>query len=106
MTSDEVRIHFFNIVQRSHSHMKATHFNADIDVQSTSVQGHHVEMENIYDKVFCLLYPQILNCSWSFNTLQQDTQLFANISICDGNKSVQSLTCRLRRKSDQVFSSA
>ncbi|KAI9534257.1 hypothetical protein NQZ68_014665 [Dissostichus eleginoides] len=62
-----------------------------IDVQSTSVQGHHVEMENIYDKVYCLLYPtNILNCSWSFNTLQQDTQLFVNISICNGSKSVQS----------------
>ncbi|KAK5919209.1 hypothetical protein CgunFtcFv8_023117 [Champsocephalus gunnari] len=62
----------------------------DIDVQSSSVQDHHVEMDNIYEKVYCLLYPtNILNCSWSFDTLQQDTQLFVNISICDGDKSVQ-----------------
>ncbi|XP_034095725.1 uncharacterized protein LOC117562059 isoform X2 [Gymnodraco acuticeps] len=60
-----------------------------IDVQSTSVQGHEVELENI--DLTCVLYPtNILNCSWSFNTVQQDTQLFVNISICAGNKSVQS----------------
>ncbi|XP_034006749.1 granulocyte-macrophage colony-stimulating factor receptor subunit alpha-like [Trematomus bernacchii] len=64
----------------------------DIDVLSTLVKEHHVEMENIHDtNLTCLLYPtNILNCSWSFNTLHQDTQLFVNISICDGNKSVQS----------------
>ncbi|XP_033946129.1 interleukin-13 receptor subunit alpha-1-like isoform X1 [Pseudochaenichthys georgianus] len=61
----------------------------EIDVQSTSVQGHKVEMEHI--DLTCVLYPtNILNCSWSFNTVQQDTQLFVNISICAGNKSVQS----------------
>ncbi|KAJ4944191.1 hypothetical protein JOQ06_012736 [Pogonophryne albipinna] len=64
----------------------------NIDAQSTSVQGHEVEREHIHDKdPTCVLYPtNILNCSWSFNTVQQDTQLFVNISICAGNKSVQS----------------
>ncbi|XP_063741488.1 granulocyte-macrophage colony-stimulating factor receptor subunit alpha-like isoform X2 [Eleginops maclovinus] len=63
----------------------------EIDVQTTSVQLHYVEMDQLYNKFHCLLYPtNILNCSWSFNTLHQDTQLFVNISICDGDKSVQS----------------
>ncbi|XP_034411057.1 granulocyte-macrophage colony-stimulating factor receptor subunit alpha-like isoform X2 [Cyclopterus lumpus] len=49
-------------------------------------QGHDVEF-NVND--LCLLYPtDILNCSWSFDTLQKDAQLFVHLSICDDDRAV------------------
>ncbi|KAF1383411.1 hypothetical protein PFLUV_G00131620 [Perca fluviatilis] len=51
----------------------------------SSDPGHDVEEDTVDAKNFhCLFYPtNILNCSWSFPTLQKDTQIFVNISVCD-----------------------
>ncbi|XP_028449948.1 granulocyte-macrophage colony-stimulating factor receptor subunit alpha-like isoform X2 [Perca flavescens] len=48
-------------------------------------QGHKVEEDKVdKENIHCLFYPtNILNCSWSFPTLQKDTQIFVNISVCD-----------------------
>ncbi|XP_074506528.1 uncharacterized protein LOC141776679 [Sebastes fasciatus] len=56
-------------------------------------QENHVEEEKVNEDVFrCLLYPtNLLNCSWSFHTLQKDTHLFVNISICDDKRAVHPL---------------
>ncbi|XP_054452146.1 uncharacterized protein LOC129088907 isoform X3 [Anoplopoma fimbria] len=52
-------------------------------------QVHNVEEDKVFDNFCCLLYPtNILNCSWSFHTLEEDAQLFVHISICDGNSKV------------------
>nr|XP_046263257.1 granulocyte-macrophage colony-stimulating factor receptor subunit alpha-like [Scatophagus argus] len=48
------------------------------------VEDHHVEEDAVYDNYRCLLYPtNILNCSWSFHKLHEDTQLFVYISVCN-----------------------
>ncbi|XP_067461242.1 granulocyte-macrophage colony-stimulating factor receptor subunit alpha-like [Thunnus thynnus] len=41
------------------------------------------------NNISCFIYPtNILNCSWSFHTLQEDAQLFVCISICDTDTTV------------------
>ncbi|XP_070775087.1 interleukin-5 receptor subunit alpha-like isoform X1 [Enoplosus armatus] len=64
----------------------------DLWEHSSSVQRHHIEDTEVDGNFLCVLYPtNILNCSWSFNTLQKDTQLFVYISICDDERAVHSL---------------
>ncbi|XP_032386802.1 granulocyte-macrophage colony-stimulating factor receptor subunit alpha isoform X1 [Etheostoma spectabile] len=47
-------------------------------------QDYNVEEAEVDENFGCLLYPtNVLNCSWSFPTLQKDTQLFVMISVCD-----------------------
>lgn len=42
--------------------------------------GHNVEQTAVVDNFHCLLYPtNMLNCSWSFPTLQKESQLFVYI---------------------------
>lgn len=66
--------------------------HGDIYPESTSKEGHYVEEPEVNDNFHCLLYPtNTLNCSWSFHTLQKDTQLFVHISICDDERTVCSL---------------
>ncbi|XP_049454089.1 granulocyte-macrophage colony-stimulating factor receptor subunit alpha-like isoform X2 [Epinephelus fuscoguttatus] len=66
--------------------------HGDIYPESTSKEGHYVEEPEVNDNFHCLLYPtNTLNCSWSFHTLQKDTQLFVHISICDDERIVCSL---------------
>ncbi|KAK9539320.1 hypothetical protein VZT92_004432 [Zoarces viviparus] len=57
----------------------------NIHPQSPSGQAHRVEEDNFR----CLYYPtDVLNCSWSFHTLEKDAQLFVQISICDDERVV------------------
>ncbi|XP_040000700.1 interleukin-5 receptor subunit alpha-like isoform X2 [Xiphias gladius] len=62
-------------------------------VQNSSLQDFILmDMTTVNETFTCLLYPtNLLNCSWSFDTLQKDTQLSVHISVCHGNTSVQSL---------------
>ncbi|XP_051268542.1 granulocyte-macrophage colony-stimulating factor receptor subunit alpha [Dicentrarchus labrax] len=57
-------------------------------------KDHYVEREAMNKENFlCLLYPtNELNCSWSFNTLQKDTQLFVYIRICVNESTVHFMT--------------
>ncbi|XP_038574570.1 interleukin-13 receptor subunit alpha-1-like isoform X2 [Micropterus salmoides] len=53
--------------------------------------GDDIEEAALEDNFLCVLYPtNTLNCSWSFHTLQKDTQLSVYISICDGESAVHS----------------
>ncbi|XP_078120765.1 uncharacterized protein LOC144526904 isoform X2 [Sander vitreus] len=69
------------------------YYPGNIHQHSTSEQEHYVEEDKVDDRNFrCLLYPtNILNCSWSFPTLQKDTQIFVNISVCDDHGAGHSL---------------
>uniref|UniRef100_UPI0037E93F66 interleukin-13 receptor subunit alpha-1-like n=1 Tax=Semicossyphus pulcher TaxID=241346 RepID=UPI0037E93F66 len=68
-------------------------YPGDLSPWNSSVQGHYVEKDAIVDTNFlCVLYPtNILNCSWWFHNLQNDTQLSVSISICDDETTVHSL---------------
>ncbi|XP_042336897.1 granulocyte-macrophage colony-stimulating factor receptor subunit alpha-like, partial [Plectropomus leopardus] len=64
----------------------------DIYPQSPSWQAHDVEETEVNGNFHCLLYPtNTLNCSWWFTTLQRDTRLFVQISVCDDDRTVRSL---------------
>lgn len=59
------------------------------DLVIHSFQGEMVEMDPESNTFPCLLYPtNELNCTWSFHTLQNDTQVFVTISVCDGQRTV------------------
>lgn len=63
-------------------------FIADLQVSSSQ----DVELEAVIHNFLCLLYPtNILNCSWSFHTLQKAAQLTVYISICDNERAVHAL---------------
>ncbi|KAG7524826.1 hypothetical protein JOB18_017393 [Solea senegalensis] len=63
----------------------------ELSVKSSTGQEVLLEMKDINETFICLLYPTyLLNCSWSFLTEEEDTQLSVTISICDGNTPVQS----------------
>ncbi|XP_031162674.2 granulocyte-macrophage colony-stimulating factor receptor subunit alpha-like isoform X2 [Sander lucioperca] len=72
---------------------QAKYPSGDIYDHSTSEQEHYVEKDEVDENNFrCLLYPtNILNCSWSFPTLQKDAQIFVNISVCDDHGAGHSL---------------
>ncbi|XP_070701553.1 interleukin-5 receptor subunit alpha-like [Pempheris klunzingeri] len=64
----------------------------DLYVESSSVPGSYVQDDALHNLFPCHLYPSnLLNCSWSCDTLQKDIQLFIYISICDGESTVWSL---------------
>ncbi|KAF0047305.1 hypothetical protein F2P81_000938 [Scophthalmus maximus] len=57
--------------------------------------GHEddLDMSDVNETFTCLLYPtNVVNCSWSFLTLEKATQLSVFISICDIDTAVQSLS--------------
>ncbi|XP_035525874.1 granulocyte-macrophage colony-stimulating factor receptor subunit alpha-like [Morone saxatilis] len=57
--------------------------------QQDQVETDAMDKENF----LCLLYPtNELNCSWSFNTLQKDTQLFVYIRICVNSTTVPNMS--------------
>ncbi|XP_076600413.1 uncharacterized protein LOC143328877 [Chaetodon auriga] len=62
------------------------------DLQPFPELGDYVELDAVIDKFLCLLYPtNVLNCTWSFHTLQKATQLSVYISVCDNERAVHSL---------------
>lgn len=66
---------------------KLTHY-----LQCNPEEDDYVEEEAVTDNFRCLLYPKNkLNCSWSFDTLQNDTQVFVYISTCDDERTIHSL---------------
>ncbi|XP_075876791.1 uncharacterized protein LOC142884781 [Nelusetta ayraudi] len=59
-----------------------------------SVPGYEVERDAIAITMdfLCLLYPtNKLNCSWSFDKLNEDARLSVSISICDDEKLVENV---------------
>lgn len=51
-----------------------------LQLQCYPEEDDYVEEEAVTDNFHCLLYPKNkLNCSWSFNTLQDDTEVFVDI---------------------------
>ncbi|KAM9791368.1 granulocyte-macrophage colony-stimulating factor receptor subunit alpha-like [Syngnathus typhle] len=64
----------------------------NLQLLSSSLHEHNF-MDIHEDKNFtCFLYPtNLLNCSWTFPTLDKESQLYVHISICDNNSTVQPL---------------
>ncbi|KAM8850539.1 interleukin-13 receptor subunit alpha-1-like isoform 2-T3 [Spinachia spinachia] len=61
----------------------------NVEPQMSSGNG-HVGMADVSKNFLCLFHPtNLLNCSWSFHTLQKEAQLFVHISICDDDREVQ-----------------
>ncbi|XP_060939803.1 interleukin-13 receptor subunit alpha-1-like [Limanda limanda] len=63
-----------------------------LDFTNSSLLEHSVELTDVRETFICLLYPtNLLNCSWSFLTLEKDMQLSVGISVCHDTTTVQSL---------------
>ncbi|XP_041660147.1 interleukin-5 receptor subunit alpha-like [Cheilinus undulatus] len=68
--------------------------SGDLIVDGPSVQNPNFTMGAVVDErnFPCFLYPtNLLNCSWSFSTLQEDAQLSVDLRICDNNTEDPSL---------------
>ncbi|XP_035491777.2 uncharacterized protein LOC118311765 isoform X1 [Scophthalmus maximus] len=62
-------------------------------VMNSSGHEDDLDMSDVNETFTCLLYPtNVVNCSWSFLTLEKATQLSVFISICDIDTAVQSLS--------------
>ncbi|XP_062413687.1 granulocyte-macrophage colony-stimulating factor receptor subunit alpha-like [Pungitius pungitius] len=58
-------------------------------IPQMSSGNQYVGVAHLNDNFRCLFYTtNLLNCSWSFHTLQKDAQLFVHISICDDDREV------------------
>ncbi|GLD74122.1 uncharacterized protein AKAME5_002545000 [Lates japonicus] len=65
----------------------------EISVTSSSSPDETLLKTDVNETFTCLLYPtNLLNCSWSFHNLPEDTQLSVCISICDDVIGVDSLS--------------
>ncbi|XP_026230242.1 granulocyte-macrophage colony-stimulating factor receptor subunit alpha-like isoform X2 [Anabas testudineus] len=63
----------------------------EVKVQGSSGEENFLLKNEVNETFFCYLYPtNELNCSWSFQTLQKDTQLSVYISICSEDTVTQS----------------
>ncbi|XP_008275921.1 interleukin-5 receptor subunit alpha-like [Stegastes partitus] len=64
----------------------------ELRVQDSTGQDNTLDKTDVEETFNCLLYPtNTLNCSWSFGTLEKDTQLSVSVSVCDEDTAVQSL---------------
>ncbi|XP_053293698.1 uncharacterized protein LOC128454355 isoform X2 [Pleuronectes platessa] len=55
--------------------------------------GDSIELTDVRETFICLLYPtNLLNCSWSFLTLEKDMQLSVSISVCHDTTTVKTLS--------------
>ncbi|XP_034469677.1 uncharacterized protein LOC117778300 [Hippoglossus hippoglossus] len=60
-------------------------------MNSSLQEEEELDLTEVDETFICLLYPtNLLNCSWSFLTLEKDMQLSVSISVCHDNTTVQS----------------
>ncbi|XP_017275812.1 granulocyte-macrophage colony-stimulating factor receptor subunit alpha [Kryptolebias marmoratus] len=58
----------------------------EVGVQKSRESFEVMEMSDLEDAFTCLLYPtHVINCSWSFLTLEEDTQLLLYIRECEND---------------------
>ncbi|XP_031711169.1 granulocyte-macrophage colony-stimulating factor receptor subunit alpha-like isoform X2 [Anarrhichthys ocellatus] len=69
----------------------------NIHLHSPLGQEHCFKEAKVDDNFCCLYYPtDVLNCLWSFHSLEKDAQLFIQISICDEDTTVHYLSSEER----------
>lgn len=77
---------------------------AMVRIQNSTGWDSYKELTDLKEKFICLLYPtNELNCSWSFHTLETDTQLSVYVSVCDDEIMVASL---IRTSAERVGSAS
>ncbi|CAN9503057.1 unnamed protein product [Ophioblennius macclurei] len=64
----------------------------NVQVQTDkNTESDYADTSDLDETFVCLLYPSNhLNCSWSFHTLQEDSQLSVQISVCNDSVEVNS----------------
>ncbi|XP_062260414.1 granulocyte-macrophage colony-stimulating factor receptor subunit alpha-like [Platichthys flesus] len=63
-----------------------------LDFVNSALHEDFIELTDVRETFICLLYPKnLLNCSWSFLTLEKDMQLSVSISVCHDTTTVRTL---------------